>query len=142
MTSETNPSRVKAGKGLVKLTTASGVMCGTSMDYERIVNNRRDKEGHLEEFTAAPRAWGEKVDGLIVKKDSQDYVTFYFDDRCTKTSVKFLLDGKEVSKCEIQHLLPKEQDKSSRQELDNPITYRNYKVESITSITVDGVIYT
>lgn len=118
-----------------KVVTGSNVMVfqnKTTNGYENMVNRRLEKEGKSASFTVSPRAWGERITNTpFVEHDGKLYLEVIF---LKGGEVKYFVDGAEYNG-QIDGL-PIHQE-AHQGGLDNSVIIRTFKVENITSITVD-----
>jgi hypothetical protein len=126
-----------------------------NVDYENAVNNRRGQETadgeFMEEFNAEA-LWGGKGEhvcrGIARHKGTlEEYLVFYprhdeKGDPTTKDIGYFLVDEitKEETVIEKEVLLPylKAKGVNKRQQVDRPVPWRTFKLDSLVSITVGG----
>jgi hypothetical protein len=139
---------------IVKHTTFVGLI-GTKIDYGTLVENRLAKEADLKgtetpDFTAKPRKWGTRVDGVLVehtdkKGVEKQYVTIH----CIANNipqVRYSYKGAEFDHKDSKYdtwrkkksAPPKTQLEAG---IENPVTYRDYDLSSIVSIKVGGETY-
>lgn len=132
----------KLGLGVVTRQVKGVVLLGASLDYERIVNKRRAKEGKEPNFQALALPWGEWTkgfEGLLLNHKGKDYVRFYCLNNKLKSS--WFEDGEQMSqeRIEIVKAYKKGLAKSSRQAIENELVVRSIDADNITSITLQGV---
>jgi len=132
---------------LVKKSEYVGLI-GTKIDYKMLVNNKLLKEADLkgletpEEFVTKPRAWGQRVNGVLLTHTNKDgvykeYITVHRV-AANKPKVVYELDGK-VCDAEMVEKIKKCFGKStSRQGLDKPVIPNDYEVKNIKAIRVGG----
>ncbi len=138
---------------ITKHTTFVGLV-GTKIDYGTLVENRLAKEADLKgaeapDFTAKPRKWGTRVDGVLVehtdkKGNEKQYITIH----CVANNVpkvRYSYKGAEFDHKDSKYdpwRKKKSQPKTQLEAgIENPIEYRDYDLESIVSIKVGGVTY-
>lgn len=110
-----------------------------NFDYENSINKALIKEGKTPDFKAKPRAWGNRIPNtpLILHKNQ-----YYLEARFLKhePTVEYFLDGDAIEKEMIEDHLP--QVKESKQHgLEEAIIIRDFKIDSIHEITVNGTHY-
>jgi len=147
---ETVPSEIKnpktsgMGDRITKLSHVT-VAVGDKLNYGRIVNGRRDRlAGELgveppEDYKVQERKWGMRVPNTpFVIHRGQLYL------ECLITGVsqtEYKLDGVIVSKDMIApYLRPKTAD-TSEERLGVEVIWRDYRLDSIVQVRVDGKIY-
>ena len=100
-------------------------------NYEGNVNRQREREGSETDFRASAPAWGERVgDSCIIECKGRRYLDF----RLLNTlEVKYICDGKEVAKAEIEKFLPSRK-KNASQGLDKVVKVCRYALDSIREL--------
>lgn len=81
------------------------------------------------EYIPQPRKWGVRMEDfpLVLHKDKYYLEVFFDNDRVKTRVIGYYLNGEEIPKEVVrQHLRPKE---------DEPITYRNYSIDSILQMS-------
>ena len=115
----------------------------TGFSYENSVNRQREREGKDKNFEAQNRSWGEKVNNCLVEKDGEWYISLKVEKVLDKPKYLYYDNQKGLtflSKDKIENLLPKSHG-AEKQGLDKEVIYRNYKLESIVSIAINGQLY-
>ena len=103
-----------------------------NIPYQTEVNIRRDAVGSPADFEAKPRSWGKHLTTSFIHHSKQLYVAMHVQ----KTFYEEYFDkfGEPIDIAVIeQHEKPLTND--SRQELDRPVIYRNYKLSNILSFS-------
>ena len=106
--------------------------------YENAVNNQREREGKEPDFEAEPRSWGVRIPKhpFVIHKGK-----LYLEAKIQKSlGHKYKLNGKEISEEIIQRYLRKKTE-GSRQKLETPVKLRDYSIDNIISIIMDGEQY-
>lgn len=131
LTGEANPYKGK----VFKVATTNGVI---NWSYERSVNRQRAREGSEPDFEAYPRKWGERLAGTpLVEHKGKTYVELKVEKSVDYDY--FDLDGKPVDADLIKpYLRPPGK---SRQEVAKEVICRDYAVDSILELRVDGQQY-
>jgi len=110
-----------------------------NFDYENSINKALIKEGKTPDFKAKPRAWGNRIPNtpLILHKNQ-----YYLEARFLKhePTVEYFLDGDAIEKEMIEDHLPKVTE-SKQHGLEEAIIIRDFKIDSIHEITVNGTHY-
>ena len=103
--------------------------------YENMVKRRLVKEWKdAESFVLGQRAWGTRVEGTpFVEHNGQLYLEVIFLKAGTS---HYLYDGHPIDSSDIVGL--KDGEKSDQGGLDNKVVIRTFRVDNISSITVDG----
>lgn len=139
ITAETVPKMRKTNNPwfgrITKVAVVNGVI---NWIYEKSVNRQREREGHPEVFFAVERMWGVRLTGtpFVEHKDKK-----YLELKVEK-SVEYKYrdeDGNDVPASEINPFLYTS--KSKRQETEKEILLRDYALDSITQVAIDGENY-
>lgn len=147
---ETDPRMKKTGNpyvGAVKISRVNGLF---NWIYENAVNRQRcreeqpvDASGEVEHFTALPRKWGVRVkreDGTVTPL-VEHKGAFYLEMKVERSlGYEYRKDGTTLDPKAVEAFLP-ERKEGARQEVDNPVILRDYAIESIRQITLDGIVY-
>lgn len=121
----------KATKPVVKRSKVNGMV---GANYTNSVNNQRDREGLERNFKANPRIWGQNVDPFFVELKNKKYLKL----KVEKTELpQYFLNGQRLSQEAAEKLLAKKSD-SNRQGVERPVIVRNYSVDNIVRITMNG----
>lgn len=124
---------------ILKLSTVNAF---TGHDYENSVNRQRLREGKTPDFVEQGRAWGTNINNLLVEKDGKFYLRVrplksleeptYF----TRVGNKLT----EVKKSVIERFLPAIYH-SQIQNTDKEIIHREYMVENLRTVSINGEHY-
>lgn len=155
METETIPDMVKKDRvtgqpnpyigRVVKQSRVNGIV--GAWNYESAVNRQRVRESDAEtiaevesipEFVAEPRSWGERLPQTGLVKHGENYYVEIKVQRAIETT--YLIDGRPATDDELEDLkryLPKKKE-GTRQQVEKPVILRDYKVESIKSVTMNG----
>jgi hypothetical protein len=147
---ETDPRLLKTGNPYVGTTKISRVNGLLNWIYENAVNNQRvrenqplDNAGEVEHFTALPRKWGVRVkrtDGTVtplVEHNGKHYLEVKVQ---KSLGYEYRHNGATIDPAKVEPFLPKRKE-GARQEVDNPVILRDYALENIQQITIDGIVY-
>ena len=147
---ETDPRLLKTGNPYVGTTKISRVNGLLNWIYENAVNNQRvrenqplDNAGEVEHFTALPRKWGVRVkrtDGTVtplVEYNGKHYLEVKVQ---KSLGYEYRHNGATIDPAKVEPFLPKRQE-GARQEVDSPVILRDYALENIQQITIDGIVY-
>jgi len=116
-------------------------------NYTNSVNNQRVRESNAEtvaeveavpEFTAEPRSWGERLPNTGLVKHGENYYVEIKVQRAIETT--YMVDGRPATSEElsdIKRYLPQKTE-GTRQEVEKPVILRDYKVDSIKSVRING----
>jgi hypothetical protein len=145
---ETEPAMRKTDNpyvGTTKIARVNG-FCGA--DYENGVLRRRSAEGVHEPWEALPRKWGQRVardngslTGLVrhVNKDGiERWYVELFVGKSLQHEYRFngaVLDGN------LLHPFMPQRREGERQGLEKPVIVRDYAVDNIQQVTMDGTTY-
>jgi hypothetical protein len=123
---------------LRKLARISGFTGNGFGGYERSVNRQAEREGKSPTFHASERSWGEMVSPALVKKGDKYYLAVH-----VRHSSRPLYMAKTVGGLKLVHthsiapFLPAPSP-SFIQQLEKPIVRRDYSIESIVSVALNG----
>ena len=130
--STTNPNfkdTIKTSKALVII----------NHNYTNSVNNQRNREeDNATVFVAHPRAWGSRINGtsFVEHKD-----TLYLELK-VESSLGYeyfnKTTGEHLDKDEVHSFITPRKE-SGRQQVDNPVIIRDYKVSNLDYITMNGM---
>jgi len=113
----------------------SRINCVLNHIYGNSVNYQREREGKEVDFTPNPRKWGERIRGttLVCHKGKT-----YLEVKVEKVyDTQYYLDGQKVERDQVAEFL-RERSTSSRQDLSKEVVLRDYNVDSIESVTMQG----
>lgn len=150
LTAETDPRMRKTGNpyvGAVKRSVVNGLL---NWIYGNAVNNQRVREnqpldaaGEVEHFTPEPRKWGTRIiraDGTVTPL-VEHKGRFYLELKVERSlGYEYRLGGTVIDPAVVEPFLP-ERTEGARQEVDRPVILRDYSIESIQQIVLDGVVY-
>jgi len=124
---------------VLKLSMVNGF---TGFEYETSVQRQQVREGNPPEFEASERKWGTAVNKSLVENKGKYYLVI----RPLKTSQPkfFVRVGnlvKRIEKSLIEHLLPAPYSNKEHQGVEKEIIYRNYSLDSIRFISINGSKY-
>lgn len=129
-------------KEVRKLSKVNGM---TGANFEASVNRQQVREGATEgTFQAGERKWGERVSSALVEKEGKWYLAIQ--PRSTAKPLYFAkkADGEpfvNVAKSVVEPFLPVVKPQAESQGVEKEVIYRNYSLENIASITMDGETY-
>jgi hypothetical protein len=132
--------------GALKVARVNGM--GGSWNYENGVNRLLDKEGKPMDFTAFPRKWGQRVlhddgrlTGLVHHVNKEGVERWYVEMRVLRSlQHEYRFNGAVVDSGLIHPFL-RQKEEGTRQGLDNPLILRDYAVDNIRQVTMDGIVY-
>lgn len=105
--------------------------------YENAVNRQRIREGKEPDFESEPRKWGIRIVRTPLVEHNGN---FYLELKVQNSDCVYLDEnGNEISKEEIQPFL--RENNFDKQQLDKPVILRDYKLENIKEVHMDGKIY-
>jgi len=123
----------------------SRISAFVGVDYSRSVNLERARENRPETFQAKERKWGQKLSECLIRHETTGEL--YLAVRVLHAARPTYLYQRSagfwspVSKAQIQPWLPVEKSAAEAQGVDREVCYRNYRLDSIASIRLDGVFY-
>jgi len=105
-------------------------------NYEKSVNRQLGREGKDTDFEAMPRQWGNRVPHTpLVTHNGK----FYLECKVEKSfNSTYYMDGQEIDKAMVE---PHFYASSSRQGTDKEIIVRDYSLDSIVRINLNGNSY-
>lgn len=109
-----------------------------NFDYTNAVNNRRDKEGHPDVFVAKERKWGQRIAGTPLVENKGKFYLEISVQRCLEH--RLMLDGK-IAPDDVKDYMKERGPEGERQELDKPLVLRDYSLDSILAIQMNGQLY-
>ncbi len=114
----------------------------TSVNYESAVQRQEMREGKLPLFAARERTWGTRISGALVEQDGKFYLVIQ--PKATGKPVYFARIGdmlKQVTKDKIAAFLPPHRSHAESQGVDVEVPYRNYSLDSVVALAIDGEQY-
>lgn len=122
-------------KQVVKRSKNNGII---NFHYENAVNNRRVKEDSEPDFVAKPRQWGSRIPGTPLVEHKGNFYLEMKVERCLENEI--LVDG-DPAPDDLKNFLPHKEE-GSRQELESPVIIRDFKVDNIKAVQMNGEFYT
>jgi hypothetical protein len=128
-------------------------LIGTKVEYEKLVNGKGNKEADLkgaifEGFSAKPRKWGSRVDGVLVEHEKDGVAKQYVTIHCVsnnKPHVSYSYKGKPFDATDEKYDTWRKKKSAPKTQLEAgieaTITYTDYDLDSIVSIKVGGETY-
>ena len=115
-----------------------------NFDYAASVNRKLVKEGKVADFVAKPRKWGEKLTGTpLVFHNTKYYLETRF--LGAEPQVEYNLDGEITDKSVFELYLKKENVKATVKnqglEEDEIVILRDFKVENVRQLRINGTTY-
>jgi hypothetical protein len=133
-----------AGKLVEKQSRVNGMV---NWSYQNAVNNQRQREqtpldvnGEVEEFISHPRKWGQRIHKTAfvrhLNKEGEKRVYVEFKHQ-NSLGYQYFIDGLPVDESEVTPFL-RDKSESSRQEVENEVILRDYRLSSIEYMTFAG----
>jgi len=144
---------------ITKMTTVNGM---ANWLYENAVNKQKQREGQKADFVSHPRKWGARlslptsvlpfvhhIEGLVQPSHKEipnlDHLPstdeLYLELKCQNVyDVKYFQNDKEIDKSVLIPYLPVRND-GDRQEVENVVILRDYKLTNIKELRMDGRVY-
>jgi hypothetical protein len=112
--------------------------------YINSVNNQLEREGKERNADVKPRQWGQRIKGtpLVEHTNKAGVHRLYLEAKCERIASVYYVDayGVEVDKADLAPWLQARSAKSSTQaNVDAEIILRDYALDSIAWIKIDGV---
>ena len=133
----------KTGNPFVEVVKLSRVSAFTGFDFESAVQRRQVKEGQEATFQASERQWGQRIAPALVENKGKLYLVAKIERTAKpvylarKTADSLLLT---VAKSLVAPFLPVSAP-AVNQGVDREVIYRNYALESIAAISLNGSRY-
>jgi hypothetical protein len=110
-------------------------------DYQNSINKARIKESKEADFISKPRVWGIHVENTpLIEHKNEFYLEARFLNYGPK--VEYFIDSiNPIKKSEFSNYLPTVKECSGRQELDDSVIMRDFKLSGILEITMNGIKY-
>ncbi len=125
---------------IAKLSVVNGM---TGFDYEASVNRQLGREEKETDFSAAARSWGQVISPALVENKGEYYLRLKVESTrkpvyLTKRTAgnPWVVTAKEI----IDNYLPPIA-KAQNQGTEKEIIYRNYKLSSLVSVSMNGERY-
>ena len=126
----------KTGNTLGPVFKRSIVNVVLNFRYEGAVNRQREREGIATDFEASPRTWGERISGTpFVQYKGKLYVEAKV--QRSLSHAYELADGSPISAEDVRPFLPASRSEG-RQGVEREIILRDYSIDSIVGLTIDG----
>ena len=140
ITAVTDARLLKTGNPFGQVNKRSRFNAVINHRYENSVNNQRAREGNEAEFTAKPRKWGTRFPGTpFVTHKGRAYLDCGIQ---RSLSCEYITDkGRTLTPDDVK---PFQSDKGSNAEhqgVEKEIILRDYGVDTIESIAIDGEVY-
>lgn len=118
-------------------TAKLNAVLGTGVDYERMVNARREREGKEATFEAEPLPWGKWMPGLEgLLKEHGDEVYLRVAINSSSEEIITDEDGNIIDPKELEPFKPKKS--ASRQGLEKEVKPRDFKISNLLSLKACG----
>ena len=138
LVAQTTPKLSKGAPNVVKVSRVNACVW---FNYQNSVNNQRTREGLEADFKPQPRKWGIRLsDSALVEHNGE----YYLEVKIEKSLEHKYFDpntGAEIAASEVEPFMPQRKE-GARQEVENVIILRDYKLSNIQSLTHEGVTYT
>lgn len=116
-----------------KISRVNGII---NFQYANSVENQREREGNFEPFEPKERRWGQRISGTpLVEHNDRYYLEVKVERSLSTTFVDS--DGNEVEREEIEQFLYSSSQPKT-QKTETPIILRDYRLESISEISLNG----
>ena len=134
-TSETTP-RLLAGNPWINVVKSSRVNANLCFDYEKAVNRQRVREGKIADFVVQPRKWGKHIGKSPVVEHKGK---LYLNAKINSSTAVYIADGKIVTEAEVYAWMGEKH--SGRQHVDKAIESRDFSMENVRELRMDGIEY-
>lgn len=134
----------KTGNPFGEIRKLSRVQAFTGFDYEASVNRQLHREDSQLSFTASERSWGERVSPALVRNDKTGELYLVAKVERAAPPVHLVRSAigawQPIDKARIAAYLPAYK-APTNQGTDKPITYRNYALANLVSLSLNGIRY-
>jgi hypothetical protein len=139
ITTRTEPKLLKTNNPFIGIRKVSRVNVTIGFNYQNSVNNQREREGSEADFESLPRKWGQRIKGTPLVSHNGN---MYLEAKVEKSLDHMYINaqGQNVPDDLIAPFLPKHGE--TRQDLEKEIILRDYKIDSIIAIKMNGEEYT
>lgn len=106
--------------------------------YARAVNRQRVREDKPADFAASPRTWGNRINGCPLVVHMMDGPQFYLEVKRERVE-RWYFDRntlQPIPETELMPYLPRRA--KSRQKLDREVVLRDYRLDHIAEMTING----
>jgi hypothetical protein len=118
---------------IYKLSRVNGFV---NWEYEKAVNEQKIRENKSPNFEALPRTWGKRLKGTPLVS----YEGFYYLEVKIEKSIEYryysIKKNVRIPTTSVEPYLVNST--SSRQGLDNPVVLRDYRIDHIVAVKLDG----
>ena len=122
----------------------SRIQAFTGFSYEASVNRQLDRENSQLSFTAQARSWGERISPALVRNEKTGglYLVAKIERAASPVFIVRSPSGflQPIARERIAAFLP-EHKAATNQGTDKEITYRNYALNNLVSLTMNGTRY-
>ena len=118
---------------MVKRSEVNANLC---FDYEKAVNRQRIREGKIADFVAEPRKWGKYIGKSPVVEHKGK---LYLNAKINSSTAVYIADGKIVTEAEVYAWMGERH--SGRQHVSKKIESRDFSMENIRELRMDGIEY-
>lgn len=138
--------KLKRGHPFTDLLKVSIVNVVSGADYENSVNLQRGREGKAMDFEAQERRYGVHVENtpfVVHTPAGQTEERIYLPVHVRRSIEPpvYKDNGRTVPTEQVTPWLPSRESEGDRQEVDNPVVYRNYLLTNIIGLRYGGVEY-
>lgn len=113
--------------------------CIIGFIYGNSVNYQRERENKTPDFTALPRKWGQRIQGTPLVEHNGNV---YLETKVQRVlDSQYVVDGRFVADYEVEPHLRAGSGDDGRQDLENPVVLRDFKLENIMSVNMFGESY-
>ncbi len=140
ITALTDAKLLKTGNPFGKVNKRSRVNIVINFGYENAVNNQRGREGTARDFEAKPRTWGARIPGMpFVQHKGKLYLECKVE---RSLSHEYLTaDGRTLTDDQVAPFQPSRHSNAEHQGVEKEIILRDYALEGIEEIAIDGERY-
>jgi hypothetical protein len=130
----------KTGNPYQEVFKVQTVVVDLNVSYEQKVNEERmiQNGDTSETFKAQARKWGVHVNGAIIEKEDKFYLSAI---EVSKIGTPiYEHNGSTLEHAQIEPFLPSVSASSGKHGLEEAVKYRNYKLDNIIGLSIDGKV--
>lgn len=146
LTTVTQPDMLKRGNPFAEVARKVTIVVGViAWQYGRTVNRQRERESRPTDFQAMPRQWGQRIKNTplvshVVGEEGETRI--YLEVKIESRTAHYFdrETNQRIPEDQLQPFL--RPDSPTRQNLDREVTLRDYRLDHIAELTLNGTRYT
>jgi len=130
----------KTGNPYQEVFKVQTVVVDLNVSYEKKVNEERmiQNGDTSEPFKAQARKWGIHVNKAIIEKEDKFYLSAIEVSKVGTTIYEH--EGFPIDYTQIEPWIPSVSTSSGKQDLEEAVKYRSYKLDNILGLSIDGKV--